>query len=131
MHAHDLPTVDVLEASRRLGAIDAPPPLLLDVREPDEHVWLRVPGAVLMPMSRIGQEYRTLPTDQPILVLCKSGARSASITGALLQAGFPDVSNIAGGILAWHAAGLPTTSGPLTPGEGALSAPDRTPDRPG
>ena len=127
MNDQDLPTVDVREASRRLQASpqdpDAgPAPLLVDVREVDEFAALRVPGAVLLPISRFGAAYRRLPTDRPLLMLCRSGGRSGMATDFLLRAGYPEVHNIAGGILAWHHAGLPTHSGPAAPGEGDLPA---------
>ncbi len=54
------------------------------------------------------------------IVLCKVGGRSSMATDFLLQQGWPDVTNIAGGITAWAGAGLPTTSGPVAPGEGDL-----------
>jgi rhodanese-related sulfurtransferase len=113
-----IPTVDVQEAHRRLAAPDAP--LLVDVRERDEFVALRVPGAVLVPTSQFATGYRQLPTDRPLLILCAVGGRSGRVTEALLGAGWTDVANIVGGINAWHAAGLPTRSGPPDPGEGEL-----------
>lgn len=126
MHAHDLPTIDVREAARRLAEpTDGPAPLLLDVRELDEYTALRAPDAVLLPVSRFELGFRQLPTDRPLLVLCKSGGRSAMATDFLLRAGFPEVHNIAGGIMAWHAAGLPTQSGAVAPGEGDLPSTDQ------
>jgi rhodanese-related sulfurtransferase len=127
MSAHDLPTVDVREAARRLeaaapGADAGPAPLLVDVREVDEFTALRVPGAVLLPISRFGTDFRRLPTDRPLLMLCRSGGRSAMATDFLLRAGYPEVHNIAGGILAWHQAALPTRTGPPAAGEGDLPA---------
>ena len=119
-----LPTVDVREAARRLDATitppDAPAPLLVDVREESEFVALRVPGAILLPISRFTQGMAALPTDRPLLMLCKVGGRSASATEYLLRSGYPDVANVAGGIVAWHAAGLPTLTGPVGHGEGGL-----------
>lgn len=121
MSVDNLPTVDVREAKRRLD--DAQPgaePILLDVRELDEFTALRVSGAVLLPISRFALGFRQLPQDRPILVLCKVGGRSSMAADFLLQQGWPDVTNIAGGITAWSSAGLPTTSGPVAPGEGEL-----------
>ena len=111
-----IPTVDVQEAQRRLAAPDAP--LLVDVRERDEFAAMRVPGAVLLPTSQFATGYRQLPTDRPLLIMCAVGGRSARVTEALLGAGWTDVANVAGGINAWFAAGLPTRSGPPDPGEG-------------
>jgi rhodanese-related sulfurtransferase len=119
----DLPTIDVREAARRLEVRgDGPEPLLLDVREVDEYTARRVDGAVLLPISRLALGYRALPRDRPILVLCKVGGRSAMATDFLRRQGWPDVTNIAGGITAWSQAGLPTRSGPVSAGEGELAA---------
>jgi rhodanese-related sulfurtransferase len=111
-----IPTVDVAEAHRRVSGPDAP--LLVDVRERNEFATLRVPGGVLLPVSQFATDYRKLPTDRPLLIMCAVGGRSARVTEALLGAGWTDDSNVAGGINAWHAAGLPTRSGPSDPGEG-------------
>lgn len=121
MSVDNLPTVDVREAKRRLDeAQPGAEPILLDVRELDEFTAQRVAGAVLLPISRFALGFRQLPQDRPILVLCKVGGRSSMATDFLLQQGWPDVTNIAGGISAWSSAGLPTTSGPVAPGEGDL-----------
>ncbi len=79
------------------------PPFLLDVREP--HEWgianLEPQGAVLIPMGEVGSSLHRLPRDRSIVVHCRSGARSNKIAEYLLEAGFTDVVNLAGGILAW------------------------------
>ncbi len=121
MSVDNLPTVDVRLAKRRLDeALPGAEPILLDVRELDEFTQRRVAGAVLLPISRFALGFRQLPQDRPILVLCKVGGRSSMAADFLLQQGWPDVTNIAGGISAWSTAGLPTTSGPVAPGEGEL-----------
>ena len=114
-----LPTIDAREAERRLRE-DADRPLLIDVREPNEFAAVRAPGAVLMPTSVFAARVGELPTDRPLLVVCHVGGRSAAVTGYLLRAGRTDVVNIAGGMEAWEAAGLPVTRGPVQPGEGDL-----------
>jgi len=132
MHAHDLPTVDVREAQRRIEEPgDGPVPLLLDVREDDELVSYRAPGVAHLPLSRFMGGVTRLPHDRPILVICQSGGRSASVTDYLLRNGWSDVANVAGGMGAWRAAGLPTRIGPLAPGEGALPDPADTEADPG
>ena len=127
MSAHELPTIDVREAARRLDQpTDGPGPLVVDVRELDEYTALRVPDAVLLPISRFALGFRQLPTDRPLLMLCKSGGRSSMATDFLLRSGFPEVHNISGGILAWRAAGLPILTGPVRPGEGDLQTDGQT-----
>ena len=77
--------------------------LLIDVREPNEHAIVSIDGAELIPQGRIldGSMLNALPRQMPIVLLCKSGIRSANCQAVLLAAGFPDVSNLSGGILQW------------------------------
>jgi rhodanese-related sulfurtransferase len=114
-----LPTIDVREADRRLRE-DAPTPLLLDVREPNEFQDVRAPGAALVPTSRFMTHVAELPTDRPILVICHSGSRSAAVTSYLARTGRTDVANVAGGMSGWERAGLPVLRGRPSPGEGDL-----------
>jgi molybdopterin/thiamine biosynthesis adenylyltransferase/rhodanese-related sulfurtransferase len=77
--------------------------LLIDVREPNEHAIVSIDGADLIPQGRIldGSVLNELPRNRPIVLLCKSGIRSANCQAVLLAAGFSDVSNLSGGILQW------------------------------
>jgi len=123
-----VPTVDVTEAERRRGAaagatdLDGPtvPPLLVDVREPDEFVRLRAEGAVLVPLSTFLLRYHELPRDRPLQMICRTGDRSWQAAVFLLANGWTDVVNVAGGTLAWERAGLPVRRGVPAPGEGGL-----------
>jgi rhodanese-related sulfurtransferase len=114
------PTMTVSQAAERLGVTDQPTPLLVDVREPNEFGMLRVPGAVLMPLSTFTTRFEALPHDRPLLLMCAVGGRSARATEFLIANGYPDSTNVAGGITAWNAAGLPIRTGPLEAGEGEL-----------
>jgi rhodanese-related sulfurtransferase len=116
-----IPTVDVTEASRQLASTDHPVPLLVDVREPSEFGLLRVPGAILVPLSTFTSRFEELPHDRPLLVMCAVGGRSARATEFLIANGYPDAHNVAGGITAWNAAGLPVRTGPVGSGEGELA----------
>lgn len=116
-----IPTIDVAEADRRLQE-DPDGPLLLDVREMNEFVEMRAPGAALLPTSTFMSRLADLPADRPLLVVCHMGSRSAAVAGYLLRAGRTDVVNVAGGMDAWERAGLPVRRGPLEPGEGDLPA---------
>jgi DMSO/TMAO reductase YedYZ molybdopterin-dependent catalytic subunit/glyoxylase-like metal-dependent hydrolase (beta-lactamase superfamily II) len=80
--------------------------LLLDVREPDEWEAGHAPGASLLPMGQVREHQQELPRDGRIVVVCRSGGRSAAVTESLLAWGF-DAVNLAGGMCAWAAAGLP------------------------
>lgn len=93
-------------------------PILLDVREVGEFVAGRAEGAELLSLSGFLAAYRDLPRDRPILVICATGNRSASVTAFLLQQGWTDVSNVRGGTVAWERAGLPIRRGPLAAADG-------------
>ncbi|MPZ00396.1 MAG: adenylyltransferase/sulfurtransferase MoeZ [Actinophytocola sp.] len=76
---------------------------LIDVREPHEYEIVKIEGARLIPKDRIlsGEALSDLPQDKPIVLHCKSGARSAEALAALHQAGFSDATHLGGGVLAW------------------------------
>jgi rhodanese-related sulfurtransferase len=69
-------------------------------------------------MSQLASRLAEVPRDRPVLVICASGGRSATVTGELLAAGWTDVGNVAGGITTWERMGLPVKRGPVEPGEG-------------
>ncbi len=117
-----IPTIDVLDAAAARGPVEAAGgPVLVDVRERDEFVAFRAPGAVVLPTSSFLLRFEELPRDRTIHVICNSGSRSAAVTAWLLRNGWDDVHNVAGGMVAWVRAGLETRRGPLAPGEGDLA----------
>jgi rhodanese-related sulfurtransferase len=65
---------------------------------------------MLVPMGRVRARLDELPHDRRIVVVCRSGGRSAAVTAALRRSGF-DAVNLAGGMCAWAAAGLPVVAG--------------------
>lgn len=75
--------------------------LLLDVREPHELEIARIEGSRHIPLGELSGRLGDLDRDRDIVVFCRSGIRSASGTRVLLEAGFPRVRNLRGGILAW------------------------------
>lgn len=77
--------------------------LLVDVREPHEYEIVKIPGSVLIPKDKIlsGEAFSELPQDKPLVLHCKSGARSAEALAALHKAGFKDAVHVGGGVLAW------------------------------
>jgi len=76
---------------------------LIDVREPNEYEIVSIPGAKLIPKDQIlsGQALSQLPQNRPIVLHCKSGARSAEALAAVQAAGFGDAVHVQGGVLAW------------------------------
>ena len=85
--------------------------VLVDVRETNEYTEIRIPGSLLVPLSAFAERYEELPKDKPLVMQCRSGARSAKAAEYLLANGYSDVSNLTGGILAWDEAGLPVLRG--------------------
>ena len=83
--------------------------VLLDVREPAEWRSGHAPQAILIPMGDVRARRDELPAAKPIIVVCRSGGRSAAITDALRAHGY-DAVNLTGGMCAWTAAGLPVVT---------------------
>jgi len=92
---------DVAE-DMRLGVVQ-----LVDVREVDEWDAGHIDGARLIPLGALGSRLAELDRDQPVVTACRSGKRSLVAAKALTQAGFRDVANLEGGLIAWQAAGQP------------------------
>ena len=84
---------------------------ILDVRQPDEWDAVHIPDATLIPLGELASRVSEVPSDQQVVVVCRSGNRSAQGRDILLQAGLPSVTSMAGGMNDWAAAGYPTTSG--------------------
>lgn len=103
----DVPEIDVTA----LAEVHAAGGFVLDVRQPDEYAEVHVPGAVLVPLGEVPDRVAEVPTDVPVYVICRSGARSLRAAEHLRAAGF-DARNVAGGTLAWVADGRPTARGP-------------------
>jgi adenylyltransferase/sulfurtransferase len=76
---------------------------LIDVREQNEYEIVNIPGATLIPKDRIlsGEAFAEIPQDKPVVLHCKSGARSAEALAVLRKAGFSDAVHVGGGVLAW------------------------------
>lgn len=102
-----MPAIDVeeLAAARERGAT------VLDVRQLDEYLDARVPGVLHVPLAEVPEHLDELPTDQPLYVICRTGARSAKAASFLRGQGI-DAINVAGGTLAWIDAGHRTDAGP-------------------
>jgi sulfur dioxygenase len=84
---------------------------LIDVREPDEYTGElgHLPGAELVPLATVADVARTWDRARDVVLICRSGGRSGRAADALVAAGFQRVMNLAGGMLAYRAAGLPVT----------------------
>jgi rhodanese-related sulfurtransferase len=82
--------------------------LLVDVREPNETALERFPDSFLLPLSEFDPAAIPDPAGREVVFACRSGRRSVSASLAAQEHGFAYDSHLAGGILAWVAAGLPT-----------------------
>lgn len=85
--------------------------LVVDVREPGEYAAGHVPGAVLLPLGELARRGPELPRDTPLLVICRSGARSQQGADTLTGLGFDAVS-VDGGTAGWVREGRPVVTGP-------------------
>ena len=117
----------VAEAKARIREIDADQLRqmqargvpVIDVREPGEFAEGHIPGAVNIPRGVLEFEVDGHPAvncvrdpalghrDQPVIINCRSGARSAMAADALRQLGFAEPLSLAGGFVGWAGAGLP------------------------
>lgn len=93
-----------VEVSAVLPILDAGA-ILLDVREPEEWEAGHASGALHLPLGQLPDHLADLPGDRPIVVICRSGGRSALATEWLTTAGF-DAANLLGGMQQWAHAGL-------------------------
>lgn len=84
---------------------------LLDVREVSEWTQWHIQGATLIPLGELPNRLDEIPQDQKIVVYCRTGNRSAEGRDILLNAGFPQVTSMSGGITAWQGQGNPVVSG--------------------
>jgi sulfur dioxygenase len=86
---------------------------VVDVRGPDEFNGPlgHIDGAKLMPLGELKAKAESLSKDLPIVVVCRSGARSAQASVLLKNAGFTRVANLAGGMLRWRAQRHPVRGG--------------------
>lgn len=82
--------------------------LLLDVRQPEEYAAIHAPDAKLIPLGELPARLPEIAAykDKPIVVMCRSGRRSAKAVELLKEAGYGNVSNLAGGIQDWEKDGL-------------------------
>lgn len=84
----------------------AQPPRLLDVRQPEEHALVALPGATLIPLNELPARVAELESwrAEDVVVYCHHGVRSLHAIGFLRQMGFTKLRNLTGGIDAWSVA---------------------------
>jgi rhodanese-related sulfurtransferase len=78
-----------------------PAPLLVDVREPNEHAVCLIAGSVTMPLQTVPSRVAELPRDRDLVLVCHHGNRSQRVAQWLEQAGYTRLFNLRGGVEAW------------------------------
>ena len=98
--------VGTMEATQLINHRDA---LILDIREDKEVAAGRIPNAKHIPLGQLNGRLQELAKykERPLVVNCRSGARSANACRVLAKNGFTEVYNLKGGIIAWEQANMP------------------------
>ncbi len=84
---------------------------VLDVRQPEEWAAGHIAGATLVPLGELPSRLTEVPRDRQVVVVCRTGHRSAQGRDILLAAGYPAVTSMAGGMTQWTAAGKAVATG--------------------
>ena len=110
----DVPEVTPAELSRRLRS--GSPPQVLDVRTRREFGQGHIDGAVNIPITELRSAAGALPFDRgrPVVTVCLTAHRSIPAVRILNDHGYGQVSQLAGGMLAWRREGLPTDTGEIS-----------------
>lgn len=110
-----MPDTSSIRRARRIDPRDAAAAndrgelLLVDVRERDERAEEHISGSCHIPLGELGDRMGELRAGKPVAFLCRSGGRSA-IAAAAAEQMLTNVADVRGGMVAWAAAGLPTTT---------------------
>lgn len=99
-------SVSPTESTLMINREDA---LMLDVREMNEYTGGHIVNAVHIPLSNLNSRITELDKykNKKVIVSCRSGSRSGNACASLKKAGFADVFNLRGGVMAWQNANLP------------------------
>lgn len=94
----------------------APAPIFLDVRSPAEHQEIHIEGSALHPLGQWDAKElaQQLGSDQPCVVVCRSGNRARQAAEKLAAEGMTNLSVLAGGVLAWESEGFAVNRGKKT-----------------
>jgi rhodanese-related sulfurtransferase len=77
------------------------PPVIVDVRQPQEFAEGHLRGARNIPLGTIGARTSEIPKDKDVVVVCRGGRRSARAKGILVEKGFSNVHNYVDGMSGW------------------------------
>lgn len=84
-------------------------PLVVDVRTPEEYAEGHIAGAKLVPLQTIETDIKAIAKDQEIVLVCRSGNRSAQAYEILAGMGYKNLKNMTGGMTEWQKIGAPVT----------------------
>lgn len=85
---------------------------ILDVRTSEEWAEFHIPGSTLIPVDELESRVNEVPRGRQVVVVCRSGNRSAVGRDILKGASYDQVTSMAGGLKAWRDGGLETIAGP-------------------
>jgi rhodanese-related sulfurtransferase len=106
------PPVENLTPEQVKAGLDAGELVLVDVREPHENAMERIPGGVLNPLQSFDPGAVPQPEEgKRVVFYCRSGTRSVRASQIAQATGNPHNAHLAGGIVAWKAAGFDTERG--------------------
>jgi rhodanese-related sulfurtransferase len=101
----ELCSADIMAQVRRLAPAELRTMLgqvtIIDVRAPAEFAASHLPGAVNIPVGEIQQRLSEVASDQPVVFICRSGARSMTASAIATHAGLKNVAHLEGGLLSW------------------------------
>ncbi|MFV2007901.1 MAG: pyridoxal-phosphate dependent enzyme, partial [Longimicrobiales bacterium] len=111
-NARDTPGLTI-EVGSAHELVETANPVVVDVREPDEYMDVRIPGGILIPLQEMSEYVDLLPDDREtqILVVCATGVRSLSGALFLASLGYRNVRSINGGTTAWAEEGFEVARG--------------------
>ncbi len=84
---------------------------VLDVRQLEEWAQGHISGATLIPLEELPNRLSEVPRNREVVVVCRTGIRSAEGRDVLKSAGFTRVTSMAGGLTQWQAQGMPLVTG--------------------
>lgn len=98
------PPGTTIEPAQLVQALSNPnPPIVVDVREPNEFAEGHIQGALSVPLSGLPTHFQEIPKDRSVVVYCRSGHRSAKAQAFLEMQGYTNIESMTGGINNWHA----------------------------
>lgn len=119
-----VPAVTAHALAAELAAA-GPPPVLIDVRDGCERDRAAIAGSRHVPLADLLAEgLGDVPPDRRVVLYCAVGARSEQALRSLVDRGYRDAANLAGGLRAWRAVGLPVVAAPRSTGARAASSAD-------